>query len=153
MLRSGVPRFKHAFLLRGAAVVLLGTCAVTSAGCYWSRYAEVMSMHLDLLEQYAAKLAGLAEDHRTVAAQDWGEFVYPLERARDFARIAGKRYPDRASLARFQEVLSRYGEMVASPEVLSRGEPEATLHGDKQRLDEAIAATRRDLDREAHASG
>jgi hypothetical protein len=111
-----------------------------------------MSTHLELLEQYAAKLAALAQDRRTVSAQDWGEFVYPLERGRDFARIATKRYPDRLSLARFEDVLARYGEMVASPGVLTRGDAERILRSDKQRLDEAIAATRRELEREAGGS-
>jgi hypothetical protein len=149
MLRSGVPRFKDNSLSRGAAVLVLCASAAVAAGCYWSRYGEVMSTHLELLEQYAAKLAALAQDHKTVPAKDWGEFVYPLERGRDFARIATKRYPERASLARFEAVLVAYADMVASPDVLARQDAEAVLKADEKRLAEAIAATRQALASEA----
>jgi hypothetical protein len=149
MLRSGVPRFKEIVRSHRAALLTLVAAAALAASCYWSRYAEVMSTHLELLEQYAAKLAAIAEDHDTVAPKDWGEFVYPLDRGRDFARIAGKRYPERVSLARFEEALRRYAAMVTSPDVLSREDAEAVLRADERRLAEAIAATRHALAREA----
>jgi hypothetical protein len=148
MLRSRVLRFKAIDRSRGIAMLLV--CGF-AAGCYWSRYPEVMAMHLELLEQYAAKLTALAEGRRTVPTQDWGEFVYPLERARDFARIAAKRFPERRSLARFREVLVRYDELVASPELLARGDAEAVVRTRAERLEAAIVATRRALAEESEA--
>jgi hypothetical protein len=145
MLRTGVPRFKQKCAPRSAVLTLIGACSAIVVGCYWSRYTDVMSLHLELLEQYAAKLAGLAQDHATVPVQSWGEFVYPLERARDFARIAAKRYPDRRSLVLFEQVLTRYGELTSSPEVLARADATQTIDAQVDRLEEAIAATRREL--------
>lgn len=140
-----MPRFKQKRSSRSALFGLIGVCSAFVLGCYWSRYADVMSLHLELLEQYAAKLATLAQDRTTVPVQSWGEFVYPLERARDFARIAAKRYPERRSLALFDQVLTRYGELTSSPEVLSRADAKEKIEGQVDELEEAIAATRREL--------
>lgn len=143
-----MSRFKQKGLAQPAIAALL-VGALLGAGCYWSRYPEVMATHLQLLEQYAAKLATLAEDHRPVAVQDWGEFLYPLDRARDFARIAAKRYPDRVSLARFDEALERYAELVVSPELLARPDALEIVEERRRKLSRAILATREALAAEA----
>jgi len=118
-------------------------------GCYWSRYPELMETHLVLLDQFAAKLEFLARTDGGVPLEQWGEFVYPLERARDFARIAAQRYPDRASLREFRVVLDRYGALVDDPMFLSRPGAVERIARRRVALAEAVAATRVALGREA----
>ena len=144
MLRTGVARFKEKSRV-ALAVGLLWVLPSFGSGCYWSRYPEVMATHLQLIEEYATKLSHLAEDGRTVEVQEWGEFVYPLDGARDFARIAAKRFPERSSLARFDAVLARYGELVASPDVLTRRDALRVVEDGRRDLAQAIAATREAL--------
>lgn len=127
------------------AVGLLWVLPPLKSGCYWSHYPEVMATHLQLIEEYATKLSHLAEDGQTVPVQEWGEFVYPLDRARDFARIAAKRYPDRISLARFQVVLAQYSELIASPDLLRRPDAFQVVERGRRDLAQAIAATREAL--------
>ncbi len=129
---------------RALASVLL----LLAASCYWSRYEEVMEVHLQVLSQYGAKLEALARDGRRVPVQDWGEFIYPEERARDFARIAAKRYPDRRSLALFRQVVERYAELVADADVLDRPDAFAEVARRVRALERAVAATRLALARE-----
>jgi hypothetical protein len=118
-------------------------------GCYWSRYADVMRTHLEVLDQYATKLADLAEVGRSVSAQDWGEFSYPLARARDFARIARRRYAEKLSLRRFEEALDRYGDLVRDPSVLARPDTRATIPARVEAVRSATASTREALEQEA----
>jgi hypothetical protein len=133
---------------RAAQRFALAVAVLLAVGCYWSRYPELMETHLVLLDQYARKLESLAADGRTVALKDWAEFVYPLERARDFARIAAQRYPDLDSLARFRDVLERYAVLVDDPGVLGAPEGAKRIEGEVAALEESIGATRRALERE-----
>ncbi|MBM4270104.1 MAG: hypothetical protein FJ144_26465 [Deltaproteobacteria bacterium] len=128
--------------------LVLAVSLLLATGCYWSRYSEVMAMHLELLDQYSRKLQSLSASGRTVALEDWAEFVYPLERARDFARIAAQRYPDLDSLARFREVLERYAAVVDDPGVLSAPDGGKRLAAEVAALEKSIEATRRALERE-----
>lgn len=108
MLRGTSPRVKAA----AAVVALCATIGAGFVGCYWYRYGDLMRTHMDVLAGMARKLCSLpAED----AARRRGEveYAYPLQRGLDFARIAAKRCPDRASLARFRQVMALYGEIVA----------------------------------------
>src|SRR6516162_4845448 len=91
-----VSRRAPSFALLLAAFALTALC-----GCYWRQYPRLMETHLSLLLDYGEKLRELAQDGEKVPPERWGEFTYPLERARDFARIARKRFPDRASLRDF----------------------------------------------------
>lgn len=118
-------------------------------GCYWSRYSELMETHLVLLDQYGSKLDFLARTERGVPMEEWGEFVYPLDRASDFARIAARRYPDRESLRQFRIVLGQYGALVEDPMFLSRPGGLSLLETRREALAEAIAVTRAELRREA----
>lgn len=145
MLRRGVRTFKEIRALRPARA-LLATLLLVGSACYWTRYDEVMEVHLEVLSDYGAKLAALAADGRKVPVQDWGEFIYPAERARDFARIAAKRYPDRRSLSLFRQAVERYGELVESPEILRRADE---LRRRVRALERAIEATRRALAEES----
>ena len=147
MLRSGVRTFKVKRPPRAARAILLLPVLLVGS-CYWSRYDDLMETHLELLQMYAAKLVAVAASGRPLPPQDWAEFVYPLDRAEDFARIAARRYPDRDSLARFREVLERYGDMVADPAVLRREDASETLGRQQAALDGSIVRVRRSLDEE-----
>jgi hypothetical protein len=131
------------------ATIALATLALaTLAGCYWRYYPKLMETHLELLVSYADKLAALAHDRVAVPPDRWGEFTYPLERARDFARIAEKRFPDRESLRAFRGVLDRYEALVEDPAILARPDAEDKLARGRVALDDAVATTRAALERE-----
>lgn len=144
MLRTPPPTIKAAF-----AWVLLGCALLAASGCFSRRYPRVLERHLEVLALYARKLATLAEDGQTVPAEDWGEFTYPLERARQFARVAERHVPERASLASFREVLERYAELTAGPEVLEGEDAARTVAAQVAALEAAVARVREDLRREA----
>lgn len=135
-----------------AILVVLATLAsAVFGGCYWSRYPELMETHLVLLDEFAAKLDDVARSDRGVPVEAWPEFIYPLERARDFARIAAQRYPDHGSLKAFRVVLERYGALVDDPGLAGRPNAAAEIARRREALAEAIAETRSELDREAKA--
>lgn len=146
MLRAGVRTVKVA----PAAVLALAFLVLAStSGCFARRYPALMEKHLEVLTSYANKLTALAEDERTVPAQDWGEFTYPLERAREFARIARARYPDRASLRDFETALDAYAALVAAPDVLNGPGARERIAAAASSFAAAVAATRAALAREA----
>jgi hypothetical protein len=116
MLRAGVRTVKVA---PTALAVMALLAALVTTGCFARRYPGLMEKHLEVLGLYAGKLQALAQDEHVVPAQDWGEFTYPLERAREFARVAESRYPDRGSLKAFLEALDAYGALVADPAILA----------------------------------
>ena len=118
--------------MKSARIVILVLMGLL-ASCYWSRYPQLMDTHLTLLDQYSNKLDAMARMSGGVPVEAWGEFVYPLERAQDFARIAGQRYPEMASLQRFQVVLETYQGLLDDPGLL-------TGQADLSRLEERRAA-------------
>ena len=130
------------------AALALALALVALPGCYWRQYPRLMETHLSLLLEYADKLLGLAQDHRVVPPERWGEFTYPLERARDFARIARKRFPDRASLTSFDVAVERYAALVADPRVLEPADAAANVAAQLASLRQAADAARQALDRE-----
>lgn len=133
---------------------LAGLALVASAGaaaCYWRQYPRLVETHLSLLLDYAAKLQALAADRRAVPPARWGEFTYPLERAQDFARIAAKRFPDRASLASFKAAIDVYAGLVAEPRILEGPGAAEDVARRVAALRAAAAATRADLEEEARA--
>jgi hypothetical protein len=145
MLRAGVRTVK----VTPRRAVLLGlVVALAASGCFSRRYPSLMERHLEVLSSYATKLDVLAQDERTVPAQDWGEFTYPLRRARDFARLAEARYPDRASLRSFQQALDAYDALVAEPAILAGDDAAAVVGRQVAVFAEAAARTRADLARE-----
>ncbi|MFN8599158.1 MAG: hypothetical protein U0842_01710 [Candidatus Binatia bacterium] len=129
-----------------AALALL--MALVATGCFARRYPGLMEKHLEVLGLYADKLQALAQDEHAVPAQDWGEFTYPLERAREFARVAESRYPDRASLKAFVAALEAYGALVADPAALSAPGAAASVGAKAAAFRSAAAAARAALDRE-----
>lgn len=137
-------------MVKEAISFLLALAVLLAAGgCYWTRYPALMETHLTLMEEYAAKLQDLADEDRPVAPQDWGEFVYPHERAVEFARIVGGRFEGRPSLVAFSEVLERYNELVANPDLLRGAGASEAVARRRRSLNEAIAMTRSSLAREA----
>ena len=138
MLRARTEAVKAA--LSGGAAVLLAAAALL--GCYWQRYPRLIETHLTLLQEYAAKLQGLADDHQTVPPEAWGEFTYPLERARDFSRIVTERFAGRKSLALFDRAVAQYADLVASPDILARPDAAALIRRGIAKLTELAAQTR-----------
>ena len=145
MLSAGVRTVKVA---PRHAVLLLALVASLATGCFSRRYPSLTETHLEVLGSYATKLEALAQDERTVLAQDWGEFTYPLARAREFARLAEARYPGRASLLSFQRALDAYGALVADPAILSGPDAAAAVATHVAAFREAAAQSRTDLARE-----
>lgn len=145
MLRAGVQTVKVA---RWSLILVAVASTLVASGCFSRRYPRLMETHLEVLSLYAGKLLALAQDDRTVPAQDWGEFTYPLERARDFARVAEARYPERASLRSFLAVLDAYGGLVADPAILSAPDAASDVATRVAAFTAAVERTRDDLDRE-----
>ena len=123
--------------------------ALLVSACYWLRYPDVMETHLELLDHYSVKLQALADGGYDVAPQDWGEFVYPHERAVEFEQIVAGRYGEEDSLVAFRVVLARYGELIASPDILDGASASDEIAGHRAGIVEAVARTRAALAREA----
>jgi hypothetical protein len=130
-------------------LVLAVATSLLATGCFSRRYPRLMQTHLEVLSLYATKLAALAQDARTVPVEDWGEFTYPLERARDFARIAAEHYPERASLRSFTATLDAYQAMIADPAILAAPDAAAKLAARQAKFAAAVEQTRSDLAHEA----
>lgn len=145
MLRAGVRTVKvDPRRATGLALLL----AALLAGCFAWRYPALLEMHLEVLGSYAAKLDALAQDDRTVPAQDWGEFTYPFERAREFARLGEARFPERPSLQAFRRALDAYGALVADPAILSGAAAASVVARGVATFREAAEQSRADLARE-----
>jgi len=71
-----------------------------------------MHTHVELLLDMTDKMSRLLEENETITPAMMTESLYPLERARDFIRIAAQRYPDRQSLAVFGQFLDIYERIV-----------------------------------------
>jgi len=134
---------------RGFLIVLAASAAAAGSGCYWQRYPRLVETHLGLLSDFAEKLQGLAEDRVVVPAERWGEFTYPLDRARDFSRIVAGRWPGRASLAAFDRAVEAYAALVADPAVLARADAVAEISRGRDALEQRIAEARAALASEA----
>ncbi len=105
----------------GRRWILLLALLVASA-CYWQKYDKLVRTHVELLGAMAEKMRDLvARDGRLEPAQ-MAEFRYPLERAKDFARIVQGRYGERESFILFSGYLARYAELLAQAEGL-RADP------------------------------
>lgn len=86
---------------RLAVFTLLLAC-----GCYFLRYDALTRTHVEVLTAMAEKRSDLIG--AGMAGRDDGEFRYPLERARDFARIVGDRFGKRESHRRLMALIDRY---------------------------------------------
>ncbi len=95
-------------MMRRLAVFPL--CLFATA-CLWRSYGSIMSVHLDVLTQMAAKLCAVVESGRGLTAEGMAEYVYPARRAREFLRQFSS-YSERRSYHRFSELLDRYEAMM-----------------------------------------
>jgi hypothetical protein len=145
MLRAEVRTVKAVGITRTMLLVL---AALLTTGCFAHRYPGLMQKHLEVLGLYADKLQAFAQDRHSVPAQDWGEFTYPLERARDFARVAKARYPERASLKGFLVALDAYAALVADPGILTGPDAGAVVAARAGAFRTAAEAARAALARE-----
>jgi hypothetical protein len=93
---------------RGVGILVLLLCAT---GCVWRSYATILSVHLDVLTQTAAKLQSVVESGRGPTAEGMAEYVYPAQRAREFLRQFSNK-SDRPSYQKFTALLDRYEAMV-----------------------------------------
>lgn len=105
---------------RGHGAVL-GVLCLVLAGCYYAKYDKLARTHVALLEAMAAKISDVtARDGRPPA--DMAEYRYPLERARDFERIAARRFEGRPSLVAFDLLCSAYADLLDAADRV-RGAP------------------------------
>ena len=113
-------------LLRGS--ILLGLVLQCSlGGCYWLKYEKLMHTHIQLMQAMTDKMNRILEDKDPLTPVMMNEFLYPLERARDFSRIVAQRYADRPSLAAFDQLLDRYQSLVTEADRL-RVQPGSLEH-------------------------
>ncbi len=87
-------------------------------GCYWLKYEKLMHTHIELMQAMTDKMSRLLEDNDAMTPTMMGEFLYPLERARDFSRIVAGRYADRPSLTAFNRLLDVYESLVTEADRL-----------------------------------
>jgi hypothetical protein len=101
-------------------------CLLLIGGCYYVRYASLVRTHVDLMIALAAKRHDL---HVAEAPPSHlAEFRYPLERARDFARIVGPRFGERESFRRFTGFLDAYEATLGADESAEIASGLADLH-------------------------
>ena len=98
-----------------ACVVVAG---VSLGGCYWIKYTKLMRTHVELLLAMTDKMGSFLEDDRAMTPRMMNEFLYPLERARDFARIVKRFYEGRISLKQFERLLAVYADLLEETERL-----------------------------------
>lgn len=87
-------------------------------GCYWLKYEKLVHTHIELMCAMTDKMNRILEDNDTLAPVMMNEFLYPLERARDFSRIVAQRYADRPSLTAFNQLLDVYESLVTEADRL-----------------------------------
>lgn len=100
------------------------TCAivVVAAGCYWLRYHDLVETHCELLEDLSvATLAQVEASPPRISPGDVERLRYPLERAREFLVIAGKRFAGRGSLAELAAMVDTYAELIDELEAMRVG--------------------------------
>jgi len=136
---------------RGSGRILMVVAVFLVAGCYFGKYDKLVRTHVQLLLAMAQKLEDVTREQGAPPAS-LAEYRYPLERARDFARIVGGRFQGRPSLAAFTAFCDAYDGVVRAAES-RRGEPDAegTLARARATLDERAAAVLRALDAEARS--
>jgi hypothetical protein len=96
-----------------AAAALAVAVTLLTGGCYWSKYDKLARTHVDLLLAMAAKMADVVRDEGTPPPA-LAEYRYPLERARDFARIAARRFEGRPSLTAFRDFCDAYETLLTA---------------------------------------
>jgi hypothetical protein len=111
-----------------ASSALRLTCviAVLVAGCYWLRYHDLVETHCELLEDLSvATLAQVEALPPRIAPGDVERLRYPLQRAREFIRIAEQRHAGSASLAELTGLVGAYEALLDAVERLRVGMTDA----------------------------
>lgn len=114
--RQARPSARRPLLRVGILLCLLLSCSL--GGCYWLKYEKLMHTHIQLMSAMTDKMNRILEDNDTLTPVMMNEFLYPLERARDFSRIVAQRYADRPSLAAFDRLLDLYQSLVTEADRL-----------------------------------
>lgn len=116
-------------------------------------YERVLSVHLDVLQGMADKMASLARAGARPAPNDLTEMIYPLERARQFLE-RNRSEEERESFAAFAAVVAEYAELVAAVDA-ARGVPaqwealRPEIGSRVTKLASEVERVRASLDREA----
>jgi hypothetical protein len=99
--------------------------ALPVPGCYWQRYDELVRTHVELLVAMAGKMEWVLASQDATKRMSMNEYRYPLDRARDFARIVRERYGNTESFRRFETFLDRYETLLTHADRLrvARAEP------------------------------
>jgi hypothetical protein len=118
-------------------------CLLLIGGCYYVRYASLVRTHVDLMIALAAKRHDL---HVAEAPPSHlAEFRYPLERARDFARIVGPRFGERESFRLSRRVRGdARGGRVRGDRIRARRSsraPDGDLGGARSRMNRRLTPT------------
>jgi hypothetical protein len=108
---------------RHRTALLLLLCG---AGCIWRSYGTILSVHVDVLTQTAAKLFAVAESGRGLSAEGMAEYVYPAQRGREFLRQFDG-YRARQSYQKFAAFLDRYEAMVRDVDVQRAARPDGQI--------------------------
>ena len=114
--RQARPHLPYPMIIAGMLASL--TFASSLTGCYWLKYEKLMRTHIELMLAMTDKMSRLLADQDSITPTMMNEFLYPLERARDFARIVAQRYEDRPSLAAFHKLLDMYEGVVTETDRL-----------------------------------
>ena len=109
------PLWRRAQVALVAGVLVVG---VSLGGCYWIKYTKLMRTHVELLLAMTDKMGSFLEDDRAMTPRMMNEFLYPLERARDFVRIVRRFYEGRTSLEQFERLLDVYADLLEETERL-----------------------------------
>ena len=109
------PLWRRAQVALVAGVLVVG---VSLGGCYWIKYTKLMRTHVELLLAMTDKMGSFLEDDRAMTPRMMNEFLYPLERARDFTRIVRRFYEGRTSLEQFERLLDVYADLLEETERL-----------------------------------
>ena len=71
-----------------------------------------MLTHVDLMVAMTSKMTRLLDEGDPITPNMMNEFLYPLERARDYSRIAAKVFEGAPSLEAFNKLLDSYDAVV-----------------------------------------
>jgi len=129
---------------------LLALCML--AGCLWRGYAAIMTVHLDVLTQTAAKLCSVVESKRGLTAEGMAEYVYPAQRAREFLhQFDGQ--AGRQSYKQFTTLVDHYEAMVHAVDAARAANRDwvqmlPSLTAERQSLDQLAAEVRAALKRD-----
>lgn len=118
MLGRWFPNRQARYPLVRVMILLSLVLPCSLGGCYWLKYEKLMRTHIQLMSALTDKMNRLLEDNDPLTPAMMNEFLYPLERARDFSRIVAQRYADRSSLAAFNRLLDLYQNLVTEADRL-----------------------------------